>query len=430
MTYEEALEYIHSVVWLGSRPGLERITELENMLGNRYRDLKFIHITGTNGKGSTSAMLSSILTAAGYKTGLFTSPYIRFFNERMAINNCPIEDGELARVTEKVKACADKMKDPPTEFELITAIAIEYFADNECDYVVFEVGMGGRLDSTNVIERSVCSVITGVALDHTAFLGDSVEKVAFEKAGIIKNGCPVVLGALDEKAASVIKNVAMQRNSEIYRVDASRLCNISYSLTGAKFDYKDRKDIKISLGGAYQPKNASLVLEVIDVLRASGAEISEKILRTGLENTVWHGRFELLENDPPVIIDGGHNPEGVRACVDSVKAIFGDARVNILSGVMQDKDYTEMIAMISEIADEVFTLTPNNPRAFDAFAYAEQFRAQGMIANGFRTVDDALLAALESSRKKGIPLVIVGSLYMYSEVVSAFGKICATNNCI
>ena len=205
MNYPESLEYIHSINWCFCKPGLERIRELCERLGNPQRELKFVHVAGTNGKGSSCAMLESVLRAAGYKTGLYTSPYITVFNERMRINGENISDEELAEITTFIRPIADAMKDKPTEFELITAVAFEYFKRNGCDVVVLEAGMGGRLDSTNIIESSLLSIITGIALDHTAFLGDTVEKIAGEKAGIIKSGCPVLFGGDDDSARSVIK---------------------------------------------------------------------------------------------------------------------------------------------------------------------------------------------------------------------------------
>ncbi|MBO7310992.1 MAG: bifunctional folylpolyglutamate synthase/dihydrofolate synthase, partial [Clostridia bacterium] len=223
MNYSEALEYIHSVNWCFCKPGLERIGELCRMLGEPQRELKFIHVAGTNGKGSFCSMLSSILKEAGYKTGLFTSPYIRFFNERMQINGEPISDSELAEITSYVRPFADQMTDKPTEFELITAICFEYFKRNGCDVVVLEAGMGGRLDSTNIIDASLLSVITGVSLDHTAFLGDTVEKIAAEKAGIIKSGCPVLLGGDSDEALCVVRKRAEARGAPLCLVDYSSL---------------------------------------------------------------------------------------------------------------------------------------------------------------------------------------------------------------
>ena len=216
MTYEEAVAYIHSVAWKGSRPGLSRITELLHLLGDPQDRLQFIHIAGTNGKGSTSAMTESVLRAAGYKTGLFVSPYIKHFNERICFCGTPISDEALARVTATVKPFADAMEDKPTEFELITALGLEYFKRKKCDIVILEAGMGGRLDSTNIIEESELSVITGIALDHTAYLGDTVEKIAAEKAGIIKKGGTVLFGGEDKCAAEVIVAKAKEMGA-VYR---------------------------------------------------------------------------------------------------------------------------------------------------------------------------------------------------------------------
>ena len=215
MTYEEAINYIHSIDWRGSRPGLSRVSELLDKLGNPQDELKFIHVGGTNGKGSFCAMMSSVLKEAGYKTGLFTSPYIEFFNERMMINGEPISNSELAEFTSQVRKIADSMTDPPTEFELITAVAMLYFKENKCDIVVLEVGLGGRLDATNIIKSPILSVITGIALDHTAVLGDTIEKIAFEKAGIIKKGIPVLCANQTESVKKVFINVAKENNSKI-----------------------------------------------------------------------------------------------------------------------------------------------------------------------------------------------------------------------
>ena len=223
MNYEECLEYIHGVNWCFCKPGLERIGELCARLGDPQKQLKFIHVAGTNGKGSFSSMLSSILVEQGYKVGLYTSPYIKVFNERMRINGENISNEELIELTELVRPIAEGMIDRPTEFELITALAFEYFRRNGCDVVVLEAGMGGRLDSTNIIDDSLLSVITGIALDHTAFLGDSVPKIAAEKAGVIKKGCPVLYGGTDEEAWAVIKDKAEQMGSPISRVDYSRI---------------------------------------------------------------------------------------------------------------------------------------------------------------------------------------------------------------
>ena len=263
MNYTEALEYIHGVSWTFCKPGLERISELCERLGNPQKKLKFIHVAGTNGKGSTSAMLDSVLRKAGYKTGLYTSPYIRVFNERMRIDGENISNGELAELTEYIKPIADQMTDSPTEFELITALAFEYFARNNCDVVVLEAGMGGRLDSTNIIDTSVLSIITGIALDHTAFLGDTVEKIAAEKAGIIKENTPILYGGVDECAKAVIMAKATEMNAQFECVDYGKLKVKDLALSGSNFDFDKFRDLKINLLGSYQPRNAAISHAII-----------------------------------------------------------------------------------------------------------------------------------------------------------------------
>ena len=286
MTYDEALEYIHGVSNFFCKPGLERITALCDMLGHPERELKFIHVAGTNGKGSFCSMTDSVLRAAGYKVGLYTSPYIYEFNERMRVDGENIPNETLCELTEYVKQFADKMEDSPTEFELITAIAFEYFKREKVDVVVLEVGMGGRFDSTNIIRNPLLSVITGIALDHVAFLGDTVEKIAGEKAGIIKNNAPVLYGGEDDVARAVIKNTAKAMGSEYYETDYSALKVNSTDLSGTEFTYRGEA-MKISLLGLYQPYNAANVIEAVEILRGEGYKISDKNLKEGLRHTEW-----------------------------------------------------------------------------------------------------------------------------------------------
>ena len=421
MNYKETLEYIHSVCWKGSRPGLERTTELLSMMGNPQNKLKFVHVAGTNGKGSVCSMLSTVLMKAGYKTGLYTSPFVRYFNERMMINGQMISNDELAEVTEYVKQFADKMEDVPTEFELITAIGFEYFARNNCDIVVLE--MGGRLDSTNIINTTVLSVITGIALDHTAFLGDTLYKIATEKAGIIKNNVPVVYGGKSIEAYEAISCVAKERDSVLYTANEAELDNIEFSLYGCTLDSPDYKGLFVSLVGNYQPSNIATALRCISVLKDEGYTLDEKSVREGLGSVYWPARFEIINKDPLMIYDGAHNPEGLRACVDSIKRFFPDKKINIISGVMADKDVRSMLPVIGEIADEVFTVIPNNPRSMDSREYARYFIDYGIKANAFDSIEEGVRAALASSAEKGCPLVSLGTLYMYGDIRVALDKL-------
>ena len=423
MNYKETLEYIHSVCWKGSRPGLERTEMLLQMMGNPQNNTRFIHVAGTNGKGSVCSMLSSVLKEAGYKTGLYTSPFVRYFNERMAIDGEMISNEELSEITEYVKQFAEKMEDLPTEFELITAIALEYFSRNKCDVVVLETGMGGRLDSTNIVTTTVLSVITGIAFDHTAFLGNTIGEIAAEKAGIIKDGRPVVFGGKSSEAYEVIERIAKSKNSRFYTASETELENIEFSLYGCSFDISEYKKLFVSLVGDYQPSNIATALKCIDILKNEGYNITEDTLREGLKKVYWPARFEIINKDPLMIYDGAHNPEGLRGCVDSVKRFFKDQKVNIISGVMKDKNVDEMLPTVSEIANEVFTVIPDNPRSMDSKTYAEYYNKYGIKATAFDTIEEGVRAALEASKAQNRPLVALGTLYMYGDVRTALEKI-------
>ena len=418
MTYEEALEYIHSVVWMGSRPGLSRITELCSLIGDPQNDLSFIHIAGTNGKGSTTSMLSEICKASGLKVGTFTSPYVFRFNERMAVNGTPIDNEMLADIIEYIRPYADSMEDSPTEFELITAVGFEFFKRMNCDIVILEAGLGGRLDSTNIIPASKLSIITGIALDHTEILGDTTEKIAAEKAGIIKKGCPVLIGNCDDGARAVIKEKARETNSPVYEVNYDRINNLSMSLEGSTFYFEGYEDkLQIILAGQYQPRNAAVAISAAEVLGIDVKHITE-----GLKAAKWPARFEVLSTSPVVIFDGSHNPEGIRATVDTVKKLF-HGKVTVLTGVMADKNYTVMAEAISEICDKVYCTKPDNPRALDAEKYAECCNGFGCNAVGINNVEKAVNTAYSDSMERNVPLLVMGSLYLYSEFREAFDKI-------
>ncbi len=417
MTYEKALEYIHGTNRAFCKPGLERIEHLCEGLGHPERGMKFVHVGGTNGKGSFCSMLDSVLRAAGYKVGLYTSPYIVEFGERIRVNGENIPGDTLAEITERVKHIADAMADKPTEFELITAIAFEYFRQEGVDVVVLEVGLGGRLDSTNIIRDPLVSVITGIALDHTAILGDTIEKIATEKAGIIKDGAPVLYGGEDDVAREVIHATAEARGSEYTDVDYSHLEIWNATLEGTELNYREHSGIKISLLGAYQPRNAAVVLEAVGILRARGMEISEDAVRRGLSEARWPARFEVISREPLVIFDGAHNPQGIDGAVESIKRYFGDNKVYALSGVLRDKDYERIATALATVTSRAFTITPDNPRALSAEEYAEVLRARGVDATPAGSIDEAVRAAVAAAKQNGVPLVCLGSLYTYGDVI-------------
>lgn len=420
MTYQEALDYIHSINWCFCKPGLERITELCRRLGHPERELRFLHVAGTNGKGSFCAMTEAILRAAGYRTGLYTSPYIKTFNERMRVNGENISEEELASLTEELRPIADAMEDKPTEFELITALAFLYFKRHGCDVVVLEAGLGGRLDSTNVIRQPLLSVITGIGLDHTALLGDTHEAIAAEKAGIIKDGAPVLFGGDHEGAAEVIEAVARERGSDFFRVEHGRLGNIRATLAGTDFDFDGMTDLHLSLLGLYQPKNAAAVLTGIRLLRERGLAIPDEAVRRGLAEAVWPARFEKVCKDPLILFDGAHNPQGIGEAVRSIRHYFGEEKVYLLTGVLRDKDYTDIAGSLAAVAERAFTLTPDSPRALSAVEYAEVLTGAGVRAEAFESIAEAFAAAKRAAREAGKPLLCLGSLYVYASLCPLF----------
>ena len=421
MTYEEALSYIHSICWKGSKLGLDRTRELLGKLNDPQKELKFIHIAGTNGKGSTAAMLSSILEEAGYRVGLYTSPFINRFNERMQVNHQPIPDEELAALTEYVRPHADAMADSPTEFELITALAMVWFARQKCDIVVLEVGMGGELDSTNIIDVPEAAVIAAMGLDHVKELGPTMADIARAKAGIIKEGGRVVSYGGNPEADEVIAAVCRARNASLCQPDFSAIVPGDFGLEGQTFSYKGWCGLRIPLVGAYQMNNAAVVLETVEVLRQRGWSVSDEAVRKGLADTRWPARFEVLRRDPVFIVDGGHNPHGIRATAESLSRLFPGRKITFVTGVMADKDVEHILGLIVPLADQFFTVRPDNPRAMDAGELARRIEAMGAKATACASVRDGVDRAIQAEGPHGVACAL-GSLYMSGEVRSCFGK--------
>ena len=361
MTYAQALAYIHSVCWKGSIPGLSRTRELLTRLGNPQKSLKFVHVAGTNGKGSTAAMLASVLRQAGYHTGLYTSPYLFRFNERMQVDGQDISDELLAEITQEVKPHAEAMADHPTEFELVTAIAMVYFARSQCQIVVLEVGMGGELDSTNVIDPPEVAVICNIGLDHTEVLGDTLEKIALAKAGIIKPGCPVALYRSTPSVEAVFQKTCQEVGAELHPAKFAEIHPISHDFTGQRFDYAGYQGLSLPLLGRHQLNNAAVAITAVECLRSRGWAISDEALRQGLAKVVWPGRFEVLRRHPDCIVDGGHNPQCLEALAQNVRDYLPGRDITALTGVMADKDYTHMYATMAPLVSRFVTVTPDSP---------------------------------------------------------------------
>lgn len=422
MNVNEAIEYIHSVCWKGSIPGLERTQELLQKMGNPEKSLKFVHIAGTNGKGSTAAMTASILRKAGYRTGLYTSPYIYRFHERMQIDGVEISDQDLVEVTEYVKPFADSMEQSPTEFELVCAIAFEYFKRRNCDIVVLEVGMGGEMDATNVIETPEAAVITNIGLDHTEVLGDTLEKIAETKGGIIKPNGHAVIYRGKASVEAVFERICAERNNTLKKADFEHLIGKSSSLDGQFFDCGDRKDLFLPLLGEHQLHNAAVVLAVADTLIESGWKISEENIREGLRDVKWPGRFDIVSRDPLFIIDGGHNPQCIEALAKNIAEYLQDRRVIALTGVLADKDYADMYRPIMPMIEQFVCVTPPNPRRLTAEKLAEYLMAVGAKATPSASVEDGVKKAIEFCGDDGVVLCF-GSLYSIGSIRDALLKI-------
>jgi len=420
LRYEEALEYIHHVTWRGSRLGLERTNELLARIDNPQQKLKFIHVAGTNGKGSTSAMLERILRCAGCSTGLYTSPFVNRFNERMQVNGSAIADEELAELVSFVRPHADAMSDHPTEFELITVIAMEYFRRHAVDIVVLEVGLGGALDSTNVIDTPELAIITNIGLDHTRELGPSIRDVASAKAGVIKSGGDVLIYGQNPEADAVFEQACLERGAKLHVTDHTRIQNVSPTLESLTFSFPPYGKLSCRLVGSYQAHNAAVAITAVELLRGKGWKISDEALKTGLASVRWPARFEILRRKPVFIADGGHNPQGVAATAESLRAHFPGKRITFLLGIMADKDIPQMLELLGPLAREFVTVTPNNPRAISAESLAAMLRERGYEATSCASIAEGIQTAIARAGADGV-VCALGSLYMLGDVRAALG---------
>ncbi len=422
MTCQEAIQYIHAFPWHTNKPGLERITALLDAIGNPQNAVRCIHVAGTNGKGSVCAMLDSVLRAEGYRTGLFTSPYIRNFRERIRVGGEMIGEDELAEITEFIKPYAEALDEKPNVFELITAIGFECFRRRGVEIVVLEVGLGGRLDPTNVIRDPLLSIITDIDFDHTEQLGNTLQAIAAEKAGIVKEGRPCLYGGRESSASRTVRAIAEHRHAPFYTVDRSDYRVTEMTLEGTVFDFQQYVGLELPLLGSYQPFNAAIVLTALGILESEGVCGKEESLRRGLREVRWPARFELLDHDPVIICDGGHNPQGIAAAVKSLQTYFPEQKACVLTAVMADKNYDEMIELLRPVVATAYTVDLGNPRALSAATYAKYLNNHNINALPFESVKDALARAIDDCRRDGTPLLCLGSLYLYNAVLDALGK--------
>ncbi len=423
MNYVEALNYINDKNKFGSRLGLDVIGKLLDLLGNPHLDMKYIHVAGTNGKGSTSVYMATMLKEAGYKVGLFTSPYLERFNERISINGQYIPDERLAKITEKVKEkieiMLEKGYEHPTTFEIVTTIAFLYFKEENVDFIVLEVGLGGRADSTNVIRESYASVITTIDYDHTDVLGDTLGKIAYEKAGIIKEKGLVISYPQEIEAFKVIEGVALEKKAKLIRCPMEKVEIIRLSQEGGvfNFSYKDQiyKNLEISLIGEYQVYNATLALMTILVLKDKGLiNIEEKQIREGLKNTKWPGRLEILKRNPTFLIDGAHNLQGAKTLAESIKK-FKYNKLILGIAILKDKDVDHIVETIVPLADNIIITEVNMPRKMEAEALEKIINKY----NNNTIIEKDMKEAIDKSyelAEDGDLIVFGGSLYLIGDI--------------
>ncbi len=418
MTYNESVDIINSLLVFGTKPGLERISELVERIGSPDKKLKFVHIAGTNGKGSASALIANTLTCAGYKTGLFISPYVLEFRERFQINGQMIPQEDLISAVERIYPVVLEMKNEGkiiTEFEFVFAIALLWYAEQECDLVVLETGLGGRFDATNIIDTPLVSLIMSISLDHTKILGDTVEKIAFEKCGIIKpNGVTVAYADQPDSVLELIHNIAMEQHNVFFVADTNAIANVHSDLSGSQFTF-DGLEVHTPFIGEHQIKNAAAVLYTLGALRQQGISISDEAIQKGFDTAFFPARLEMMNTSPIVLLDGAHNPGGAKALSDAIEQNLSDIRKIAIVGMLADKDVHTALSMLIPYFEEVITVQPHNPRAMTAEQLAEKVRGFGVKVQPMDDYASAYRLAL-SKLNENDALIIFGSLYLASDM--------------
>jgi len=427
MDYKESMEYIHSTYRFGSKLGLDNITRLMNKLNNPQDSLNIIHVAGTNGKGSISAMIQSVLTKSGYSTGFFVSPYLERFTERIQIDNKEISKKDLAEITSVVKNAVEEILEEglnhPTEFEIVTAIGFLYFFRKKVDFLILEVGLGGRYDATNVIEKSLLSIITSISLEHTEYLGDTVEKIAFEKAGIIKKNNDVVIYPQAENIIEVIKNQAKIKKANTYIPKDN---NLRVKKSGKLFYESEEffiKDFTFKFYGKHQLKNLLVAIKALEILKIKNFKISNKSIKNGLEAATMPGRFELIEQKPYIIIDVAHNKDGIDAFTETIKGFLANKNLVLFIGMLNDKNPENINSELLDMTNEIYTLTPKSDRAITSFNLKE------LLLNISKTSEIKALDSYEEavriakSKDDNTVSAFIGSFYMVGEIRTLIKKL-------
>lgn len=425
MKEREALEYIESISGLEIVPGLDSIRELCNRLGNPQEQLKFIHVAGTNGKGSVSSYIATVLKCGGYRVGRYISPTIFQYRERIQAGGRCITKEALGRLMEQVKLACDEMvaegMPQPTPFEVETALGFLYFKEKECDIVVLETGMGGLTDATNIVKNTVLAVLTSISMDHMKFLGKGLPEIAAQKAGILKAGCRAVSAVQDERAIKVIEAKAAELGCRLTVAETEKISAVKYGLEKQRFTYGGFSGLEISLAGKYQVENACLAVEALKAVGELGFPVKEKELRRGFLQTAWPGRFTVVGKKPYFIVDGAHNEDAAKRLAESVEFYFTNKRIIYIMGVLRDKEYEKIIALTHTLADQIITVTtPNNPRALPAYELAREIAK----VHSNVTAVDSLEEAVEMSRLlagKDDVIIAFGSLSFLGRIMEIVG---------
>ncbi|MBQ4517873.1 MAG: bifunctional folylpolyglutamate synthase/dihydrofolate synthase [Clostridia bacterium] len=424
MTYQEAVEYLESSKNLGSRPGLDTIKELLRRMGNPEKHLRFIHVAGTNGKGSTAGFISYILEFAGYRVGFFSSPAVYHLLETIKLNNCNITEEQFASTLEQTRRAAELMKKdglfPPTEFEVLTATAYAFFCHSSCDYVVVECGMGGRLDATNVMEHTEVSVLCRIAKDHVGFLGETLTDITKEKCGILRTKTPVAVYPFqDEEVVNEIKKNSELYSARVYVPDQDKLTIMQSDASGSLFSYGKYQNLQIELPGEHQVYNALTAICAIECLIDTGAKISKNAIKNGLRNAKWPGRFEILDKDLPVVLDGAHNLNGVLAFTDALKRCYPEKSMIGIVGMLRDKDYKASLSEFAKVCRMLVLTEVDSSRTAKAEEMEKAAQELGIDFVVIASPVEAVFYAF-TIRKEVEGIFCAGSLYN----LATFKKTC------
>lgn len=422
MDYQQAVDYIESPALPRGRYGLERLKQALELLGNPQHKVRFVHVAGTNGKGSCAAMLASVLKEAGYRTGLYISPHLRRYNERMQVDGVDILDDDLIRAAQRVKEVCEQLGGTPIVFEVLTLMALWYFAERRCDFVVLEVGIGGKLDATNCIPAPAAALIAQLGFDHTETLGSTIEEIAAQKGGIAKPGSQLVMAEQEPAALRVVEQLCREQGCGFTVADPERLQVLSTSPGGQRLRDRTYGELLLPLAGSHQVKNAANVLTVVEVLKGEGFAIPDRAVRQGIERTVWPARFERLSRSPDFILDGGHNPQCVQAAVQALQDYYPGKKVVFLTGMMKDKDSAAMLAKMAEVAKAFVCLHADSERAFGAQELAREIEdTLGLAAYPAASAQEGCALAQRLAGEQGV-VCALGSLYLAGEIRAVFHR--------